>query len=173
MNFLSKVISSKTEIKERLVKILRLGNRDVQEADQVSPFGIDSNPVKDMISLYSDTLNRGEPVIIGYLSINALAKPGETRLFSTNSKGEALNYLWLKADGTIEIGGHTDNMVRFSKLEAAFNEFKSDFNNLVSIFNTHTHSGGTISGSTGVPASSGTPSSADIGPAKIDELKTS
>jgi hypothetical protein len=72
----------------------------------------------------------------------------------------------------MEIGGDAYNMVRYQELETAFNQLKSDLNNFISIFNAHTHAGVTTGGGTsGVTATSGTSSSADITPAKIDEIK--
>jgi len=108
-----------------------------------------------------------------------LAESGETRFFSTDDNGTLKNYIWLKKTGNIEIGGSSDNMVRYSKLEQAFNQLKSDFNNLVIAYNTHIHPvpnavplapGPVVTTPT---VSSGSPSTANILPAKINEIKTS
>ena len=77
----------------------------------------------------------------------------------------------MKNDETIEIGGDTDFMVRYSELESAFNELRDDFNNLVTKFNTHVHPS-PAGGSTGPTPTGGTPSTADITGAKINEIKT-
>lgn len=176
--FLTKVDS--TEIKDELreVKVLRLGDKDVQTANEVSPFGIDSNPLKDMIAIYGETSNNGDTVIVGYLNKNRLAQIGELRIYSTDDKGAEKFYTWLKNDGTMEIGGDTDNMVRYSELETAFNELKSDFNDLVAKFNSHIHITTATVGSTPTPGvispttTTATPSAADITPSKIEEIKT-
>lgn len=161
-----KIISTEFDkAKRRIVKFLRYGKSDVQTSAEASPFGIDSNPVKDMIAVYSQTGTKGETVIIGYIDKNKLADVGELRLYSTDSNGNLKAYTWLKKDGTIEIGGNTDFMVRYSKLEEAFNELKGKFNTFAS---TYVPGGPSTQG---MPATI-TQSNADISQAKINEIKT-
>lgn len=151
---LVKVLDSSIDLlNRRLVKVLRLGKSDVQTPFAVSPFGVDSNPIKDMIAVYSDTGEKGKTVIIGYINKNQLADKGELRLFSTDEAGILKKYIWLKNDDTIEIGGDTDNMVRYSALATAFNIMLTDLN-------------------AARAALSLPPSTADISTAKIDEIKT-
>jgi len=170
---ITKILSTDfDDIKRRIVKVLRKGNSDVQTSMEATPFGIDSNPLKDMIAIYGPTEEKGKTVIIGYVQKDKLAEIGETRLFSTDADGAEQFFIWLKNDGTAEIGGTDYHMVRYEKMEEAFNELKSDFNQLVSIFNSHTHVG-VIAGFavSGVSTTTGTSSTADITPAKIDEIK--
>lgn len=67
-------------------------------------------------------------------------------------------------------------MVRYSKLEEAFNQLQADHDDLVQKFNSHTHlyipgpPGSTVP--TAPTTTPGTPSTADITEAKIDEIKT-
>ena len=95
------------------------------------------------------------------------------------------SYIKIKKDGTVEMLGDADNMVRYSKLETAFNQLKQDFDTLVSTFNAHIHtpvivgvSGGSGAPAVGVPgptpttATTVSPSTADITGAKIEEIKT-
>ena len=104
-----------------VAKVLGYGNTPLT-ADQASPFGIDSNPVQNMVAVYAETENVGDPVIIGYLIQNALTNPGETRLFSLNPVTGALStYAWLRADGTMSLGGETNNLVRFAPLQSGIN----------------------------------------------------
>ena len=174
MNF-TKVISTNLDnLSRRVIKILRLGKSDVRTALEATPYGIDSNPVKDMIAIYSPLGTKGKKVIIGYLNKNQLAEVGGLRLYSTDENGSEQNFVYLRSSGDIEIGGDTDNMVRFSKLKEAFDELKNDFNNFVSTtYATHTHNVISIGAPTAVPVPLGTTSAADIDPAKIDEIKTS
>ena len=168
-----KVISTRISESKRLIKFLRLGKSDVQENYEVSPFGFDSNPIKDMVAVYSQTSEIGNSVIIGYINKNQISEIGESRIYSTDADGLLKFYVYLKNDGTAEIGGNTDFMVRYSELESAFNELKSDFNTLVSTFNTHVHPGVTSGGaSTSATLTTGITSSADISGAKIEEIKT-
>lgn len=166
----AKVNDSKFDkLKRRIVKFLRFGKYDVLEAVDVSPYGTDSVPVKDVVAVCSET-STGKPVVIGYLNVERKADVGEHRIYSTDSNAGEKFYIWLKNNGTCEIGGNADNAVRYSKLEQAFNDLKTDFNNLVTIYNSHQHTFvGT--GSVGAVTTTGTSSSADISPAKINEIK--
>jgi len=121
------------------------------------PYGVDSNPIADMIAVYSPTLQKGRAVIVGYINKNQLAAVGEHRIYSTDSQGNLKFSIWLKNDGTCEIGGNENHLTRFEELEAGFNQFVQDFN-------SHSHA------SNGVPPT--VPTSAEISRAKIEEIKT-
>lgn len=167
-----KVISTEIDnLKRRVVKFLRMGKFDVQTSIEVSPVGIDSNPVKDMVAIYAETGIKGKTFIIGYLNKNQLADIGELRLYSTDADGGEKFYTWLKNDGTMEIGGNTKNMVRFQELKDGFDELKGDFNTFITAYNSHTHTGN-LGAPTTPPASPGQPSTASIDDSKIDEIKT-
>ena len=161
--FLVKIISTSINaLNQRVAKFFRFGRSDVQSSLVSAPYGVDSNPVKDMVALYSSTGKDGKTVIIGYINKNSIANIGELRLFSTNSDAEEQNYIYLKNDGIIEVGGNTDNLVRFSDLKVAFDLF-------VNNFNTHTH----LSSAPGTPTPPPVvPSTANIDSAKINEIKT-
>lgn len=178
-----KIISTSIKSAIRIVKFLRYGKSDVQEVQQALPYGLDSNPVKDMIALHAETGQVGKSAVIGYLNLNAVAEVGGTRMYSTDEDGAVQFAIYLRADGTAEVGGDTDFMVRYSELESAFNELKSDFNDFVTKHNqllteykVHVHPGVTSgSSSTGATVSTQTPASsttADISGAKIEEIKT-
>ena len=65
-----------------------------------------------------------------------------------------------------------DFAVRFNELKVAFDELKQDHNDLVTLFNSHPHTGVTTGpGSSGPPASPGTPSTADMSDSKIDKIE--
>jgi len=173
---LVKIISAELDsLKSRVVKFLRLGLNDVQTSVQINPYGVDANPIADMIALYSPTEEKGKTVIIGYINVNQIAAPGEHRIFSTDADGNVVMALHLKNDGTAEFGGNNDFMVRYSALETAFNELKADHNSLASKWSTfaaaYVAGGPSVQG---LPptASSEAASTADISGAKIDEIKT-
>lgn len=173
----SKYISSTIKNAFRVIKVICFGKLDVREASEVAPFGIDTNPIAGMQALYADTQSNGKPVIIGYVNNNQKAGPGEVRVYSVDSNGTEKFYAWMKSDGTYEIGGSDDNMVRFSKLKSEFNEMKGVLNDMVSKWNLFAVA--YVPGSpstTGLPASlSGstiTPSAANIDLAKITKVKT-
>jgi hypothetical protein len=88
--------------------------------------------------------------------------------------GEAHSYndtgfVRLTADGSIELNGNVDFAVRFNELLTAFNQLKTDLNNLVIAYNAHTHPDPS-SGSTGPTSAPGTSSAADVSSAKVDNV---
>lgn len=183
--------------KWRLIKFTRFDPIDLLECDEMTPWGYDGNPVPETPGVYCKIDSTDDPRVIGYVLQNRRALPGEVRIYSTDNNKAEQNYIWIRKDKSIEIGGDADNMVRYSKLEEAFNELKTDFNNLVAKhnalkddfnalvtkFNSHTHSylpGPGAATPSAPPASlgssstaTGSSSSADITPAKINEIKTS
>lgn len=171
---LSKVNQTVIEAKKRIVKVLRLGKSDVQKAIETTPHGIDSNAVKNSVAIVADTGTDAEKVVIGYVLKDALADIGETHLFSTDSDGGEVGRIKLKNDGTVELLADTDNAVRFSELKTAYDQLKTDLNNLVAAFNSHTHTyspGPLTPVPTGPATPTGTPSSATVDAAKVDEIK--
>jgi hypothetical protein len=173
-----KILSTKINDGKRLAKFLRMGLNDVQENNVAQPHGIDANPVKDMTAIYAQTSVKGESVIIGYINQNQLADIGELRLFSTDNSNEVQAVIFMRNNGDIEINGDADNMVRFSELKAAYDELKGDLNALISAYNSHIHITTATIGATPTPGviapttSTGTPSTATIDAAKIDNVKT-
>lgn len=103
---------------KRILKVEQFG---IKTADEVAPFGIDANPLKDMVAIYSDTTNASESVILGYIDKNKLADSGEIRLYSLDSNKALKSFIWLKNDNTIEFNGNTYSMVRFEPLESGIN----------------------------------------------------
>lgn len=171
MGITGKVNGTRTVDGYRLVKGIFLGPDDVREIVEASPFGIDSNPVKGTIGVALDTSVADEPLMVGYVGQVRKADVGEIRIFSSDKSGVESFSAHLKNDGTCSLGGEEDNMVRYSKLEKAFNDLKADFNALVSMFNSHVHASAP-NGPPTPPGSQATASAADISPAKINEIKT-
>lgn len=175
MNFVKVNSTSFDKFKRRLVKFLLYGKDDVRETEESAPYGLDSNPIKGMTAIYGRTDKSGDDVIIGYLNQNQLADVGEFRAYSTDSNGGLKTSIWLKNDGTIEVGGNSNHLARFEKLKEGFDKLVDDFNDHLTAFNSHMHpTAGTGPPSpptpgAGIPA---TPSTASIDDAKIDEIKT-
>lgn len=174
MNNFVKVISTEIDtIKRRVVKILRFGKSDVQTALECGHYGIDSNPIKDMVAVYAPTEEKGKVAIIGYINKNQKALPGEFRMFSTDANGTEKFYVWLKNDETIEIGGDSNFAVKFNELKTEFNALKTDYNNHINEYNLHTHLGVTVgSGATGITTPSTNTNTSNIDNAKNDKIKT-
>lgn len=100
---------------QRDIKVKQFG---AKTADECAPFGDDGNPLKGMVAIYADTSESGDSVIIGYINENQIAAPGEKRFYSLKPDGSLSISVWLKNNGSMEIGGNTDNMVRYAKLNA-------------------------------------------------------
>ena len=173
---LTKVISAKIQSAVSYVKHLGLGKSDVQETPQVSPYGIDSAPIKDMIALYAETGVKGENVLIGYIFKSAVALPGEIKLYSQDDNGVEKAYIHLKKTGDIHFKGDDDNLVRFIPLNSATEDIVAKLNELIGNWNTWCTT--YVPGSptfTGLPATAVslqvTPSTASITTAKIAALK--
>lgn len=168
--------SELNKLKQRVLKFLGWGTKDVQTAIEAGPYGFDSMPVKDMIAVYGRTEEVGKTVIIGYLNKNQLAQLGESRIYSTDDKGALKIDIWLKNDGTMELGGSEGNVARFQELKEGFDQLKDDHNKLVQAFNAHMHptaATGPPSIATPIPNQiPAVPSNASIDDAKIDEIKT-
>lgn len=159
MLYLTRNISNSIDkVKRRVVKILRFGRSDVQTAFEANSFGLDSNAPKNLIAIYGETNKKGKNVIVGYINIQQLAALGEFRIFSTNPTGVSImTSIWLKNDGTMEIGGSLNHLTQFEGLLKAFNQLQAEFN-------AHTH---VSNGAPAVPQST-----ADITSARATNLKT-
>lgn len=151
--FITKVISNIIESGFRKIKVLVTIDPDVRTAQQVSPFGIDSVPIAGMKAIYAPTNKNGKNVIVGYYNKSLLANDGEVRLYSVDDDGALSTFIWLKNDGTMQIGGSANHMTQYEGLATAFNTLKADLNQARA-------------------ALSLPPSIADITAAKIDEIKT-
>lgn len=178
MNSLVKVISTRIgSSNRRLVKFLRFGKSDVQEKFEASPYGFDSVPVKNTIAIYLPTNEVGNEIIVGYINKNKVANIGENRLFSTDENGTEKTYIYLKNDGVIELGGNSDNAVRYSKLKKGFDELKNDLIELQNKWNAFASAYVPGSPTTvGLPPTLATQtvvnSTASIDSSKIDNVKT-
>ena len=106
---LSNVISSITN-SVRTVKMLCRGNFDVRTAQEITPFGIDSNPIKGMKAIYGTTENNNQGVVLGYVNENLIARPGESRMFSVDSDGNLQAQFYLKGNGLISIGNQNKDL---------------------------------------------------------------
>lgn len=173
MNFLTKVISTEIDnLKRRVIKVLRFGKSDVQTCIEALPYGIDSNPIKDMVAVYAETSEKGKIAIIGYFNKNQKAAVGELRLFSTDANGFEKFYTWLKNDGTMEIGGNTNFAVKYNELQTEFNALKKSHNDLLTEYKTHVHAVTAVGSPTAATISTQTPNTSDITQSKNDKIKT-
>jgi hypothetical protein len=165
MLYLVKIDSfSFDSFKKRIMKFLRLSKKDVQTAVEVGPYGFDSGAIKGMVAVYSKTIVDGKTVILGYWNKEQLAGIGELRLYGTNANGDLKCWTWLKNDGTYEVLGNGDNMVRYKPLDDSLQSFK----NAISVELGKIATGIAGAGGSYTPGAL----SIDTSDAKIDRIKT-
>lgn len=160
-----KILSSSINQGKRVLKFLRYGRQDVQTSVEVMPFGVDSNPVKDMVAIYSETAQNGKTVIIGYINKNQVAEIGGFRTYSTDADGNVTGYTYLRSNGDLELLGNTNFAVKYNELATSFNELQQQWNTFANAY---------VPGSPttiGLPPTA-IPSTADITTVKNDKIKT-
>lgn len=124
---------------------------------------------------------RGVKIRIGKLSIVVAAytygveppeNEGALKLYATDADGTEKGSHLLDNDGTHVFNEGEDWAVRYSALETAFSQLRADHNKLAASYDAHTHPGvESGSSSTGMTVASGAESSADIEPAKVEEVR--
>ncbi len=162
---LVKVVSTLIEGGRRIVKVLRLGKQDVQTPIQAGPFGSDVNPPADIRAVYLRTGSKGDTFVVGFINIEQLAEVGENRQFATDEDGNLIFETRMRNDGTFEIGGSVDNLIRFQSLDNEMQTLSTNINTELAKIAT------AIGGVGGAYVVS--PIVISIQAAKIAELKTS
>lgn len=177
MNILAKIKNVAITKGYRVVRS-KWGNNVVENSKLVTPYGMDVNPVQDTIVVTAKTQSNEDGIAIGFLNKKTFEDLvlGEIGFFSENSDKEIQANIIFRNEGTLEINGNDDYMVRFSKLEESFNELQDKYNKLVDAFNSHVHptaASGPPSTPTPIPdfipASNST---TDIAECKIENIKT-
>jgi len=170
--FRSNILQSLLQAGKRFIT-LEVFKGDNHKAKQYHGGGEDYNPPPNVEAIVVPINgNLADTAVLLYRDgITKIADLGEKRIYSTSADGQTFKvYVYLRNDGIIEINGASDFAVRYSELETAFNQLKSDFDALVTAYNAHAHPAGSPPGNTGAPLTPGNPSTADISGAKIDEI---
>jgi len=160
---------------------------DLQTVENFFHGGIDYNPSNDATALV-DGVGESYKTVVGFDDgIEPEAARGEIEMYSTVEDGSSKSAR-VKCDnqGNVELNGDSDNAVRFSELKEAFDQLQSEHDDLVEIvnginavlrsfFNAYVPGGPTLLGTPPAPVaftvSDGSPSTADIDPSKINEVK--
>lgn len=175
MNIVKTISTALNSVLQRIIKITRYGNADVQTSQQVSPSGVDSVPVKDTAAAYSATDVVGKTLVLGYLQKNMKAADGEIRIFSTSGEGQATQ-IWLDNSGNmyfeVEKNDKHNNLVRYNELALAFEQLKTEFNAFVTAYNAHTHISSLPATPTAPPIPTAAPTTADISESRTPKLFT-
>lgn len=120
-----KIDTSTLNVGKRILKFFQFGAKTASES---MPFGVDSNPIKDMVAIHAETSNSGESVIIGYINKNQLAEVGESRLYSVDSNGAVKSFIWNKSDGKLWLNGNSHSAVRYAPLNTSLQSEKDLIN---------------------------------------------
>lgn len=138
---------------------------------QINPPGIDSVPLSDDQGVMISVGSNGKNVFIGIYP-DPQAKPGEVRLYGRDSNGQQVSELLFNNAGEFVYNQGTDYAVAYEDLKVGFDTLKADFNNLITVFNAHVHSGVTTGGgSSAVSPTPGTPSTASIDASKVETVR--
>lgn len=148
----------------RAVK-MRITKSLIYSSKVAYPFGFASNPTKKQIAIRAETGNKSDSIIVGFLDPNALAGLGlgDSLQYATDENGNKTATLILRADGTAEIIGDTDNAVRYSELNNGLQNHTSQIQAELTKIQTAI---GTLGG-TYAPGTL----SMDISNSKVDEIK--
>jgi len=161
---IGKYNSSAIEKGYRFIKSFIRSERDVQTSHQVSPWGEDSQPAGKVDVVHAETATDETTLIVGVVQKNKKAGPGEKRIFATDESGNEIVDIFMRNDGTIEIAGTGDNLVKFIPLDQGLQDFKNEIQaELVKIQTGITGAGGAYTPGT---------LTVDISDSKVDKLKT-
>jgi ribosomal protein S11 len=163
------------EVASSFVKLLVGGKSDVRTAPQSLPFGIDSKPIEGQIGVYIRAEDRSKSAVLGYIRESDITTAGETRIYATDSEGVTVFDVILKANGTCELGGNTDNLVRYSDLKTNYDKTKAVVDAILQAINVPVNEPGNGAPSAfqaAMLAATTGKTTGDISGAKITEIKT-
>jgi hypothetical protein len=114
--------TSFNNLKSRFIKFTGWGKNDVKNHIECMPYGLDSNPIKNMVAVYIQNAS-GQLVVTGYINVNQLADVGEFRCYSTDSDGNLKGQVWLKNDGSAQSTQNCSPAVLGDKNKTALTDF--------------------------------------------------
>lgn len=153
----------------RLLQVEISDPDDIQTVELMASAGEDVNPPVGNRVLILDVGAAYKIAIAADDGIEPSMDEGEKKLYSIDG-GAISAFINLLNTGILELNGNADFAVRFNALQTAFDQLVTDFNNLVTVHDTHMHPTA-ATGSPSLPTITGTASSADMSGAKIDEIK--
>lgn len=113
----------------RYIKAQVVSSYNTRNVPQYGPAGLDSAPVKNTLAVTTPTAARGADIVLGYQNLNQVALPGETILYSCDADGVYKATATMRVDGTIELLGTGDFLVRYTALDTALQQQVTDINN--------------------------------------------
>ncbi|MCK5603582.1 hypothetical protein KAR91_16980 [Candidatus Pacearchaeota archaeon] len=171
----------------RLLSVEITDDEDPQTVEMAGAGGIDYNPSDNAVAIVDD-IGESYKVAVGVDDgIEPAVDRGEIEMYSTSEDGTSKQArVKCVNDGIVELNGDADFLVRYTKLQEAFDQLKSDFDGLVERVNTiiietkffataYVPGGPTALGAPPLfiySDATESPSTADIAPAKVEEVKT-
>lgn len=156
----------------QLLQVQFAEDEDAQEIEEQHLPGIQYNPPVDSRGFVS-RISAAFKVLVG-INDNVpkeTLEPGERIAYSSDGGAIKAFIKYLKT-GVLRINGTGDFAVRYTALETAFDQLKSDHDALLAELKTHVHPGvQTGTGATGTPTLTSNASTADITPAKVTEIE--
>lgn len=116
---IAKIIGSVITNGIKYIKLTRFGRNDHQEVIQITPFGIESTPVKDLKTIHTNTINDSKSLSIGIVCKHEKTQEGETRVYATNSAGVTQFEIYLKSNGTCQFNGTGEFLTKYNALDTA------------------------------------------------------
>jgi len=110
------------EAGRRIIKSFVKSKKDVHTSFQSACWGDDSTPIAGADVIHAQTAT-DDTVILGVINVSQKTTAGEKRIFATDTSGAVVFDIWLRADGTVEIGGDSDFAVKYIPLDSALQSF--------------------------------------------------
>ena len=169
-------INLEGEKKSRVLQVEITDDQDVQSVELYRMPGEDYNPA-DETRVVVITIGTSK-VAIAAADVEAAEdlEKGEREIYSTDG-AQRLAKIRLKADGTLVLNDGSETSVRYEKLQTAFDQLKSDHDDLVENFLLHLHLSAAPGSPTATPIDETLapililPSTADITPAESETVK--
>jgi phage gp45-like len=150
------------EVDVRLLQVQFSNERDIQTVQHFNPSGEDSAPINGDEVIVFEIGAAFKVAVATQDALAAVMGAGEKKLYSRDSGGAIAAFINLLAGGNLELNGNSRSAVGYDDLVTEFNELKS-------AFNSHTHSGVT---SGGASTGAATPqSAADITTTEVPTVK--
>lgn len=159
-----------------LLKAQLSSAEDIQTVELVSASGEQYIP-RDGDILFIAEISPNWKIVIASsdgLAPDETMDGGDRKLYSLNANNEIMACIRFKNDGTLVLNEGEDWAVQFTALKEAFDQLKSDFNSMVSTWNTFAGSylpGGPSTQGTPPTANTASSSSADMSGAKIESIQ--
>jgi len=158
---------------DRLVlQVEVIENEDTRSIELFPGAGVDVNPAKNSRVNIIDVTDSYQ--IAGEISddLTPETNAGETEIYSTDDP-VTMRKARVKCDssGNVVLNAGTNHAVQYEALLSAFNQLKSDLNNLIIAYNLHEHISAIPGNPTTGNSNPGTASTADMTGAKENTVK--